>query len=153
MLEPELFPNRLRQLVEAALTGRLADVAAIVLPRSADPDYKCFLYLRELARRGIAAELPPILLFDLLHSDDPDARAYNADRARDLCARLANLAARQHRTGGRARCDRERQSRARRGEAPPRAARRHTAPRRHRRIAVARRFLAARARALRRARQ
>ena len=97
VLEPDLFPNRLRQLVEAALTGRLASVAAIVLPRSSDPDYKCFLYLRELVRRGVAPALPPILLFDLLHSDDADARAYNADRARDLSARLASLAARQHR--------------------------------------------------------
>jgi hypothetical protein len=97
VLEPDLFPNRLRQLVEAALTGRLASVAAIVLPRSSDPDYKCFLYLRELVRRGIAPALPPILLFDLLHSDDADARAYNADRARELSARLASLAGRQHR--------------------------------------------------------
>ena len=95
VLEPELFPNRLRQLVEAALVGRLTHVAAIVLPRSSDPDYKCFLYLRELARRGIAAALPPILLFDLLHSDKADARAYNADRARELCARLADLADRR----------------------------------------------------------
>ncbi|HET7925314.1 MAG TPA: 2-hydroxyacyl-CoA dehydratase family protein, partial [Rhodanobacteraceae bacterium] len=39
VLEPGLFPNRLRQLVEAALTGRLAHVVAIVLPRSSDPDY------------------------------------------------------------------------------------------------------------------
>jgi benzoyl-CoA reductase/2-hydroxyglutaryl-CoA dehydratase subunit BcrC/BadD/HgdB len=39
------------------------------------------------------------LLFDLLHSDDADARAYNADRTRDLSARLANLAGRQHRAG------------------------------------------------------
>ncbi len=97
VLEPNLFPNRLRQLVEAALTNRLVDAAAIVLPRSSDPDYKCFLYLRELARRGIAANLPPILLFDLLQSDHSDARAYNADRARNLSARLANLAGRQHR--------------------------------------------------------
>jgi benzoyl-CoA reductase/2-hydroxyglutaryl-CoA dehydratase subunit BcrC/BadD/HgdB len=95
VLEPDLFPNRLRQLVEAALTHRLTGVAAIVLPRSSDPDYKCFLYLRELARRGIAAELPPVLLFDLLQSDDADARAYNAARARDLSMRLANLAGRQ----------------------------------------------------------
>jgi len=95
VLEPGLFPNRLRQLVEAALTERLVNVAAIVLPRSSDPDYKCFLYLRELARRGIAAALPPVLLFDLLHSDDQDARAYNADRTRDLAARLADLAGRQ----------------------------------------------------------
>jgi benzoyl-CoA reductase/2-hydroxyglutaryl-CoA dehydratase subunit BcrC/BadD/HgdB len=94
VLEPNLFPNRLRQLVEAALTERLANVAAIVLPRSSDPDYKCFLYLRELARRGIAATLPPVLLFDLLHSDDAVARAYSADRARDLFMRLANLAGR-----------------------------------------------------------
>ena len=100
VLEPDLFPNRLRQLVEAALTGRLASVAAIVLPRSSDPDYKCFLYLRELARRGIAPALPPILLFDLLHSDDADARAYNAERARELAARLASLAGRQHRQDG-----------------------------------------------------
>ncbi|HEY3517122.1 MAG TPA: 2-hydroxyacyl-CoA dehydratase family protein, partial [Gammaproteobacteria bacterium] len=97
VLEPDLFPNRLRQLVEAALTERLANIAAIVLPRSSDPDYKCFLYLRELMRRGVAARLPPVLLFDLLHSDTPDARAYNADRARDLSARLTGLAGRPHR--------------------------------------------------------
>jgi hypothetical protein len=92
VLEPDLFPNRLRQLVEAGLVGRLAHVAAIVLPRASDPDYKCFLYLRELARRGVATTLPPILLFDLLHSDEADARAYNADRSRELWARLAELA-------------------------------------------------------------
>jgi benzoyl-CoA reductase/2-hydroxyglutaryl-CoA dehydratase subunit BcrC/BadD/HgdB len=96
VLERDLFPNRLRQLVEAALTERLADVAAIVLPRSSDADYKCFLYLRELARRGTAAALPPIVLVDLLHSNDSDARAYNADRARDFAALLADLAGRQH---------------------------------------------------------
>jgi hypothetical protein len=96
VLEPDLFPNRLRQLVEAALTGRLAGVAAVVLPRSSDPDYKCFLYLRELARLGTAAELPPVLLFDLLHADSPDARAYNADRARSLYAALASIAGRPH---------------------------------------------------------
>jgi benzoyl-CoA reductase/2-hydroxyglutaryl-CoA dehydratase subunit BcrC/BadD/HgdB len=95
VLEPDLFPSRLRQLVEAALTGRLARVAAVVLPRSSDPDYKCFLYLLELARRGIATELPPILLFDVLRSDDAAARAYNAGRARELSARLARLAGRE----------------------------------------------------------
>jgi benzoyl-CoA reductase/2-hydroxyglutaryl-CoA dehydratase subunit BcrC/BadD/HgdB len=97
VLEPDLFPNRLRQLVEAAMTGRLADVAAIVLPRSSDPDYKGFLYLRELERRGIAPKMPPILLFDLLQGDDSDACAYNADRVRDLALRLAQLAGRQRR--------------------------------------------------------
>jgi benzoyl-CoA reductase/2-hydroxyglutaryl-CoA dehydratase subunit BcrC/BadD/HgdB len=96
-LEPELFPNRLHHLVEAALTGRLAKVAAIVLPRTSDPDYKCFLYLRELERRGAAAALPPVLLFDLLHSAGDEVAAYDAARARDLLDRLAELAGRRPR--------------------------------------------------------
>jgi len=95
VLEPDLFPNRLRQLVEAALNGRLADVAAIVVPRSSDPDYKCFLYLRELERRGIVAGLPPVWLFDLLHADGADTQAYNAERARILLACLASLSGRR----------------------------------------------------------
>lgn len=95
VLEPDLFPNRLRQLVEAALSGRLAHVAAIVIPRSSDPDYKCFLYLRELERRGIVAALPPVWLFDLLHADGADTQAYNAERARTLLSRLAGLSGRR----------------------------------------------------------
>lgn len=95
VLEPELFPNRLHQLVEAALTGRLAHVAAIVLPRTSDPDYKCFLYLRELARRGGVAALPPVLLFDLLHSTGAEVPAYDAARARELFERLAGISRRR----------------------------------------------------------
>jgi benzoyl-CoA reductase/2-hydroxyglutaryl-CoA dehydratase subunit BcrC/BadD/HgdB len=94
VLEPDLFPNRLRQLIEAALSGRLANVTAIVLPRSSDPDYKCFLYLRELVRRGVIAALPPVVLFDLLHSDGADAQAYNTARASALTVLLARLAGR-----------------------------------------------------------
>lgn len=94
VLEPDLFPNRLRQLVEAALTGRLEHVAAIVLPRTSDPDYKCFLYLRELVRRGAAA-LPPVLLFDLLHSTGAEVYAYDTARVRDLFERLIAIAGRR----------------------------------------------------------
>ena len=95
VLETDLFPNRLRQLVEAAITGRLTHVAAVVLPRTSDPDYKCFLYLRELVRRGDITTLPPILLFDVLHSDGADTQAYNTGRARALSEVLANLAGRK----------------------------------------------------------
>ncbi len=95
VLEPDLFPNRLHQLVEAALTGRLAHVAAIVLPRTSDPDYKCFLYLRELVRRGIVTALPPVLLFDLLHSVSADVPRYDVARARQLIDRLADISQRR----------------------------------------------------------
>ena len=52
-LEPGIFPPRLRHLVESALTRRLSDAARIVIPRTSDTDYKCFLYLREFVRRGV----------------------------------------------------------------------------------------------------
>ena len=91
VLEANLFPSRLRQLVEAALTGRLANTAAIVLPRTSDPDYKCFLYLREFVRRGMVAMLPPVLLFDLLHSEGSAVPAYDLARTRELGDRLSAI--------------------------------------------------------------
>ena len=151
VLEPDLFPNRLRQLVEAALTGRLADVAAIVLPRTSDPDYKCFLYLRELVRRGIAANAAARLAVRSAAFGRRRRARVQRERARDVVALLASLAGRQHRADDLRQRDRERQSGARRGQAPQCPANRCAAHRGRRRIAAARRFLAARARALRRA--
>ena len=91
VLEADIFPRRLHHLVEVALTGRLTDVAAIIFPRTSDPDYKCFLYLRELVRRGIVASLPPVWLFDLLQSSSADVAAYDCARTRALVDRLAAL--------------------------------------------------------------
>ena len=89
-LEPGLFPGRLRQLVDAALAGRLAHVARIVIPRSSDPDYKCFLYLREFVRLGLAEAMAPTTLFDLLHSDGAHVCRYDAERTRALLDMLAD---------------------------------------------------------------
>jgi hypothetical protein len=89
-LEPGLFPGRLRQLVDAALAGRLAHVAQVVIPRSSDPDYKCFLYLREFVRLGLTGAMAPTVLFDLLHSDGAHVRRYDAERTRALLDMLAD---------------------------------------------------------------
>ena len=94
-VEADIFPSRLRSLVDAALTGRLSHAAGIVIPRTSDPDYKCFLYLREFVRLGITQALPPILLFDLLQSQGPDVRNYNATRTRALFEELATIAGRK----------------------------------------------------------
>lgn len=94
-LEPEIFPSRLRCLVDAALTGQLSGAAFVIVPRTSDPDYKTFLYLREFVRRGIVRTLPPTLLFDLLQSDGPDVGAYNAARTRALLDELASVTGRQ----------------------------------------------------------
>ena len=89
-LEPGLFPGRLRQLVHAALAGRLAHVARIVIPRTSDPDYKCFLYLREFVRMGLAGAMAATALFDLLHSDGVHVRRYDAERTQALLDMLTD---------------------------------------------------------------
>lgn len=89
-LESGIFPSRLRHLAEAALTGRLSHVARIIVPRTSDPDYKSFLYLREFVRTGVGRPAP-IVLFDLLQSSSPDVRAYNVARMRALINELASV--------------------------------------------------------------
>jgi hypothetical protein len=93
-LEPGIFPSRLRRLVEDALTGRLARVARIVIPRTSDADYKCFLYLREFVRRGVTTALAPLVLFDLLQSRGPDVPAYDVVRTRALLDDLSSASGR-----------------------------------------------------------
>jgi len=93
-LEPGIFPSRLRRLVEDALTGRLTHAARIVIPRTSDADYKCFLYLRELVRRGVTTALAPIVLFDLLQSRGPDVPAYDVARVHALLDELSSASGR-----------------------------------------------------------
>ena len=93
-LEPRIFPARLRRLVEHALTGCLSSAARIIIPRTSDADYKCFLYLREFVRRGMATALPPIALFDLLQSGGSDVREYDVMRTRALLDELASVSGR-----------------------------------------------------------
>ena len=93
-LEPGIFPSRLRRLVEDALTGRLTDAARIVIPRTSDADYKCFLYLRELVRRGVTTALAPVVLFDLLQSRSPDVPAYDVARMHALLDELSSASGR-----------------------------------------------------------
>ena len=88
-LEPGIFPSRLRRLVDDALTGRLADAARIVIPRTSDADYKSFLYLREFVRRGVATALAPVVLFDLLQSRGADVPAYDVARVHALLDELS----------------------------------------------------------------
>ena len=93
-LEPGIFPSRLRHLVEDALAGRFADAARIVIPRTSDADYKCFLYLREFVRRGVTNALAPVVLFDLLQSGGADVPAYDVARTRVLLDDLSSVSRR-----------------------------------------------------------
>jgi hypothetical protein len=95
VLEPHIFPNRLRQLVDGALAGLLSRATCVVLPRTSDSDYKVFLYLHELTRRNRMDVRAPVLLFDLLQSSGPDVHAYDTARTHELFGTLAALAGRR----------------------------------------------------------
>jgi benzoyl-CoA reductase/2-hydroxyglutaryl-CoA dehydratase subunit BcrC/BadD/HgdB len=94
-VERGIFPSRLKHLMDAALAGRLSHAARLIIPRTSDPDYKCFLYLREFVRLEIAATVPSTILFDLLQSNGPDVREYNAARTRILFEELAMVSGRR----------------------------------------------------------
>jgi benzoyl-CoA reductase/2-hydroxyglutaryl-CoA dehydratase subunit BcrC/BadD/HgdB len=66
----------------------------IVIPRTSDADYKCFLYLREFVRRGVVTALAPLVLFDLLQSRGPDVPAYDVARTRALLDDLSSATGR-----------------------------------------------------------
>ena len=83
-LEGTAFPSRIRHLVDAVLSGRPSQAACLVLPRTSEPDYKCFLYLRELVRRRQLRYPGPVLLFDLLQSTGGEVAAHNVARTRAL---------------------------------------------------------------------
>ena len=93
-LEPGIFPSRLRRLVDDVLTGRLTHAARIVIPRTSDADYKCFLYLREFVRSGVTTALAPVVLFDLLQSRGADVPTYDAARTRALLDDLSSASER-----------------------------------------------------------
>lgn len=94
-LEPGIFPSRLRHLVEDALAGRLAHAARIIIPRTSDADYKCFLYLREFVRRGVVTTLAPVVLFDLLQSRGADVPGYDVARMHTLLDELSSVSGRR----------------------------------------------------------
>jgi len=93
-LEPGIFPSRLRRLVEDALMGRLVRAARIIIPRTSDADYKCFLYLREFVRKGVVTALAPVVLFDLLQSRGPDVPSYDVARLHALLGELSSVSGR-----------------------------------------------------------
>jgi hypothetical protein len=93
-LEPQVFPSRLRHLVEAACAGHLRGASRILIPRTSDADYKCFLYLREFRRTAAASVFPPVILFDLLQSHGDDVRAFDVARTHALLDELASASGR-----------------------------------------------------------
>lgn len=89
-MEP-VFERRIRSLFAAIVQGEWRSLALLVLPRTSEGEHKLFLYLREVQRQMPDAPIPPVWLYDLLHSRSTRARAYGRTRTVALATRLGEL--------------------------------------------------------------
>jgi 2-hydroxyglutaryl-CoA dehydratase, D-component len=91
-LEPDVFSPAVRALVEAAFTGELSSLRALVMPRSSEQQYNAYLYLREFAReKADGFHCPALLLYDLLQSDSSEVGAYVLHRTQALAVNVQAL--------------------------------------------------------------
>lgn len=92
-MEP-FFEPEVRAVFDGLLTGRFGPLALCVIPRTSDQYFKLFLYLTEVQRIGHGGQVPPLHLYDLLHTRTERSRRYGLDRTHELVARLAQCAGR-----------------------------------------------------------
>jgi benzoyl-CoA reductase/2-hydroxyglutaryl-CoA dehydratase subunit BcrC/BadD/HgdB len=90
-MEEEVFEQRIRALFGAAISGDLRRLALLLIPRTSEQEYKLYLYLREVARRDPARLIPPVYLYDMLHSRSPESYSYGLERTVRLKERLEEL--------------------------------------------------------------
>ncbi len=91
-MEANVFPERIRQVFESAVSGEWSFLRAIILSRTSEQEYKLFLYLREVVREGARDGMPPVFLYGLLHSQTAETRAYGISRTEELKRQLEEIA-------------------------------------------------------------
>jgi benzoyl-CoA reductase/2-hydroxyglutaryl-CoA dehydratase subunit BcrC/BadD/HgdB len=91
-METNVFPERIRQIFECAVSGEWSFLRAIILSRTSEQEYKLFLYLREVAREGARNGMPPVFLYGLLHSQSAETRAFGISRTEELKRQLEEIA-------------------------------------------------------------
>jgi benzoyl-CoA reductase/2-hydroxyglutaryl-CoA dehydratase subunit BcrC/BadD/HgdB len=89
-MEP-VFDPRIRGIFEEILSGAWSFLDLLVIPRTSEPEYKLYLYLREVERQQLSAAIPPLHFYDLLHTQNSISRTYGLNRTKDLLARLEKI--------------------------------------------------------------
>jgi 2-hydroxyglutaryl-CoA dehydratase D-component len=89
-MEP-VFESKIRTIFNGILSGRWNFLKLLIVPRTSEPEYKLYLYLREVERQKFSAAIPPLWLYDLLHTRTPLSRAYGLARTKDLAQRLKQI--------------------------------------------------------------
>lgn len=78
-----------KSLFEDAVQGNYSFVELLVLSR---PYAQLYYYLKEVYRLGRGPKIPPLHIYDLMHSQRAAVRSYNWGRTRTLLERLERLA-------------------------------------------------------------
>jgi benzoyl-CoA reductase/2-hydroxyglutaryl-CoA dehydratase subunit BcrC/BadD/HgdB len=90
-MEEGVFEERIRAIFGAAISGDLQYLSLLLIPRTSEQEYKLYLYLREVARRHPTRRIPPIYLYDMLHTRSPESYSYGLERTLCLKERLEEL--------------------------------------------------------------
>jgi benzoyl-CoA reductase/2-hydroxyglutaryl-CoA dehydratase subunit BcrC/BadD/HgdB len=90
LMEP-VFDSRTRRVFDSILSGFWNFLSLLIVPRTSEPEYKLYLYLREVDRQKLSGAMPPLFLFDLLHTRSPISEKYGLDRTIDLAKRLKEI--------------------------------------------------------------
>lgn len=90
-MEEGVFEERIRAIFGAAISGDLQHLSLLLIPRTSEQEYKLYLYLREVARQDPTRRIPPLYLYDMLHTRSPESYSYGLERTLCLKERLEEL--------------------------------------------------------------
>ena len=90
-MEEGVFEERIRAIFGAAISGELHYLSLLLIPRTSEQEYKLYLYLREVARLDPKRRIPPVYLYDMLHTRSSESYSYGLERTLCLKKRLEEL--------------------------------------------------------------
>jgi benzoyl-CoA reductase/2-hydroxyglutaryl-CoA dehydratase subunit BcrC/BadD/HgdB len=93
-MEDSVFEERIRTIFGAAISGDLDHLSLLLISRTSEQEYRLYLYLREVARQNPRMRIPPVYLYDMLHTRSPESYAYGLERTLCLKERLEELTGR-----------------------------------------------------------
>ncbi len=90
-MEEGVFEKRIRAIFSAAISGNLQYLSLLLISRTSEQEYKLYLYLREVARQNPTYRIPPLYLYDMLHTRSQESYSYGLERTLCLKERLEEL--------------------------------------------------------------
>jgi benzoyl-CoA reductase/2-hydroxyglutaryl-CoA dehydratase subunit BcrC/BadD/HgdB len=90
-MEEGVFEERIRAIFGAAISGDLQYLSFLLVSRTSEQEYKLYLYLREVARQDPNSCIPPVHLYDMLHTRTSESYDYGLERTLRLKERLEDV--------------------------------------------------------------